>query len=182
MYDPSGHIAISLTLLTILIGTGVGALTGCLSEYIPYVKENIKKDGFQMNDFNVYSKEKRRDIFWSTIGGALTGLVGFLGINVLIAAPLIGAINTGVGIITDDVNSFKEGICYFGMSTIISGLTLGAARSASKYKNPTNARGLPTKFNRLTENVSQSFQKGLYYYGENADAAVGIIQFIYGLF
>ena len=135
-----------------------------------------------MTDFNVYTKEKRRDIFWSTIGGALTGLVGVAGINVLIAAPLIGAINTGVGIITDDVNNFKEGICYFGMSTIISGLTLGAVRCSLKYKNPTNVRGLPTKFNRLTENVSQSIQKGLYHYGQIIDKASDIFEFIYNFF
>ena len=181
-YDPSGHIAINATLLTILIGTVVGASIGFLSEYIPYVKENIKTDGLQMTDFNVYTKEKRRDLFLSTIGGAFTGLVGSSGINVLIAAPLIGLANTVVGIMTDDVNNFEEGLCYFGMSTIVSFLTLGAARCSTKYKNPTNVRGLPTKFNRLIENVSQSFQKGLYYSGKKADTAVGIIQFIFGLF
>ena len=52
-----------------------------------------------MTDFNIYDKEIVWDIVGSTIGGAFTGFISSLGLNVLIAAPLLGVANTGVGII-----------------------------------------------------------------------------------
>ena len=172
--DPTGHIAISISAIII------GAVIGFGTVYVSDVVENVKKDGFQFSDLATINKDNIFEYAVNTIGGALTGFVGGLGINFLISAPLVGAINTGVAALTGEINSWKEAAQYFAVSTMISALTLGAQRVTSKFQNPKISRGLPTKFNRFLEKGLYIFEKMGYHYGKNADTAVGITMMIYG--
>ena len=174
MYDPDGHIAISISAIII------GAAIGFGSVYLSDVVENIKVDGFQFLDLATINKENIFEYFVNTIGGALTGLIGVLGINFLVSAPLVGAINTGVAALTGEVSTWKEATQHFAVSTLLAALTLGGQRSTGQFKNPKISRGLPTKFNRFLEKGMYVFEKIGYHYGKNADTAVGVLMMIYG--
>ena len=136
-------------------------------------------DGFQLTDLWTINKDNALEYALNTIGGALTGLIGGLGINFLISSPLVGGINTAVAVLSGDIKSWKEAGECFVISTMISLLTLGGQRVTSQFKNPIISRGLPTKFNRILEKITYTFLKIGYLYGESADIAVSLTLIIY---
>ena len=75
MYDPSGCFAISISAIII------GAVIGFATVYVSDVVENVKEDGFQFSDLVTINKDNIFVYMFNTIGGALTGFVGGLGIT-----------------------------------------------------------------------------------------------------
>ena len=173
-YDPTGHFAISAII--------VGAVIGFASVYIPDVVENVKKDGFQFNDLLTINEDNFVEYIANTVGGALTGLVGGLGINTVISAPLVGVIDTLSAYFSGDISSWGEAAMHFGISTFVSSLTLGTQRISAKYKTPHISKGNPTAFNRFLEKSAYLLEKGLYHYGQNVDDAVAITMIIFGVY
>ena len=152
----------------------IGAAIGFASVYVPDVVSNIKKDGFQAADLLTINKDNWLEYAANTVGGALTGLIGGVGISAFASAPMIGAINTGVAYLSGDISSWKEAGKYFAASTFISFMTLGAKNVASKYKSPSIARDIPTKGNKIFEKLIYGIEKGFYHYGQHADESVAL--------
>ena len=175
-YDPTGHIAISISAIII------GAVIGFASVYVSDVVENVKKDGFQVNDLLTINKDNLVEYIANTVGGALTGLVGGLGINTIISAPLVGAIDTLAAYFSGDISSWGDAALHFGISTFVSSLTLGTQRISAKYKNPQISRGNPTTFNRFLEKSAYLLEKGIYHYGQHVDDAVAATMIIFGVY
>ena len=112
----------------------------------------------------------------------MKGLIDELGINTLVSAPLIGAIDTGVAYLSGDINSWGDAAIHFCISTFVSGLTLGTKRIAAKYQMPKISRGIPTAFNRFIEKSSYMIEKAIYHYGQKVDDAVAVTMIIFGVY
>lgn len=99
---------------------------------------------------------------WSDIniiGGALTEIIGELGMSILISAPLIGALNTGVSYLSGDINTWQQGLDHFLQSTLLAGLTLGSKNSSNKIPKNAKVSGLNTPLNNFVRNTIKVMNK-----------------------
>ncbi len=170
--DPSGHSIIGAMIF--------GAVVGFLSVYVPDVIENAQ-DGFQASDLWTFRKDNLLEYFANTVGGALTGVIGELGMSILISAPLIGALNTGVSYLSGDINTWQQGLDHFLQSTLLAGLTLGSKNLSNKIPKNTKVSGLNTPLNNFVRNTIKIMDKALYYCGQNVDNATEILILLFGV-
>lgn len=170
--DPSGHSILSAVIF--------GAFVGFLSVYVPDVLEN-KQDGFQISDLWTFRKDNLLEYFVNTVGGALTGFVGELGISIFISAPLVGAINTYVSYLSGDIATWQQGLDHFLQSTLIAGLTLGSKNLSNKIPKNAKVSDINTPLNNFVINTIKIIDKTLYFTGQNVDNATEILILLLGV-
>ncbi len=170
--DPSGHSIIGAMIF--------GAAVGFLSVYVPDVIEN-GKDGFQVLDLWTFRNDNLLEYFVNTLGGALTGVIGELGMSFLISAPLVGALNTGVSYLSGDINTWQQGIDHFLQSTLLASLTLGSKNLSNKIPIKAKVGDLNTPLNNFVRNTIKVMDKTLYYCDQNVDNATEILLLLFGV-
>ena len=170
--DPSGHSIIGAMIF--------GAVVGFLSVYIPDVIENAQ-DGFQASDLWTFRKDNLLEYGVNIIGGALTGLIGELGMSFLISAPLVGALNTGVSYLSGDINTWQQGLDHFLQSTLLAALTLGSKNLSNKIPKNAKVGDLNTPLNNFVRNTIKVMDKTLYYIGQNGDNATEVLILLFGV-
>ncbi len=202
--DPSGHVVISSFILAIAIG----ATAGFLSKYIPDVIANIKTDGFQASDLLTINKDNMNDYLGSVVAGAIGGLSGGLGLNLLGTMAFAGIGQVIGDSISGDITSFCDAVTTFFKSAIMAGLTYGITSAVStgfgkiqlknkilnnyknntltnsKIKNLTGSYGKTLKGMKVGRNSTEQFLKQLSFTNSNmaiTETAGGVISIICAL-
>ena len=170
--DPSGHSIVGAMFF--------GAVIGFLSVYIPDVMENAQ-DGFQASDLWTFRKDNLLEYGVNIIGGALTGLIGELGMSILISAPLVGAINTGVAYVSGDIDTWQEGLDHFLQSTLIAGLTLGSKNMSKRIPKIGKVSGLNTKLNNFINKTVSIADSTLSVWGQYMDDTTSVLILTFGV-
>ena len=170
--DPSGH--------SILCAMVFGAIIGFLSVYIPDVMEEAQ-DGFQASDLLPFRKDNLLEYGVNIIGGALTGLIGELGMSILISAPLVGVINTGVAYVSGDIDSWQQGLDHFLQSTLTAGLTLGSNNMAKRIPKIGKVSGLNTKLNNFINKTVSIADSTLSVWGQYMDYTTSVLILTFGV-
>ena len=150
LIDPDGNFAISALLISVVIGIAVGLTTELVSDLI---------DGNGINhDFKQY--------FAVSIIGGLSGVMSFMGFNMVATMVAMGILDVIAGVYTGEITNIEQGIKTLVTTAIITGLIYGISRAitnklaVSKYMKYKNLSSNNTIINKALRGSGYSLKIG----------------------
>ena len=150
LIGPDGNFAISALLISVVIGIAVGITTELISDLI---------DGNGINhDFKQY--------FAASIIGGLSGVMSFMGFNMVATMVAMGILDVIAGVYTGEITNIEQGIKTFVTTAIITGLTFRISRAitnklaVSKYMKYKNLSSNNTIINKALRGSGYSLKIG----------------------